>query len=159
MKKNILLALCLSLACILAFGHGNQPGKAELAVPGGTVTIEYGSPDLNGRDVSTLLQPGKVWRLGADRPTNLDTPVALKFGDATIQPGKYVLRARLDEQSQWWLEIAQGTTAAGKTQLKKSQAPNSEAHLKITMEGKPQAAVLKIHWGTQLLETNFAVAQ
>ena len=99
-----------------------------------------------------------VWRLGADRPTNLTTPVALQFDGALIQPGKYVLKARLDDKSAWWLEISAGTTAAGTVALKKSEAGASEAHLKITLTGTPKAATLKVLWGTQLLETNFKVA-
>lgn len=160
-RKFCAIGLCL-LFVSLGLAHGNQPGKAELKVTGGKVVIDFVAPELKGRDINELIkQPGaNPWRLGADKATTFETPVALQFGEGKVAAGKYVLRALLDDQNQWWLQLVDDSKAVvAKAPLKKSVASKAAEHLAINLDGKPEAANVKIQWGTQVLEGNFAVAK
>lgn len=145
-----------------AMAHGNEPGKASVAVTGGEVVIDYVAPALKGRDLMALIkQPGaNPWRLGADSPTTLTSPVKLKFGDGNLAPGKYVLRAYLDESGVWWLQAYDDQrNVTGKLQLKSSSDNDSQEHLVIALSGGPQSAVVTIEWGAYKLEGQFSVAE
>lgn len=162
MRRNLFaLSICcfLGVAALLAL-HGNKPGKTEMAVSGGAVAVDFVGPDLMDRDISTMIKPGQPWRLGADKPTTLDTPVALQFGDSRIPAGKYVLRALFDNDSKWWLEIQDSArNFVAKIPLKKFTTRDSAKNMVIVLEGRPEAATLRVHWGTQALESNFSVAE
>ncbi|MFQ5740795.1 MAG: DUF2911 domain-containing protein [Acidobacteriota bacterium] len=149
------------LACTWILAHGNEPRQAKLEVQGGQITIDYSAPTLQGRDLNELIKlPGaNPWRLGADRPTQLSTPVSLKFGDSPVPAGRYRLRAYLDGDGNWWLQAYDSSRAiVGKIQLSSSTAETSEEHLLISLHGTSGAATIQVQWGKNLLQGQFAVA-
>lgn len=96
MRIRLLAAFLLSaaLAAPSAFAQANPRGTAEATVGGATVSIEYGRPSLNGRDMLGMAEDGMVWRLGADQSTTLTTSGDLDFGGVAIPAGAYSLFAR-----------------------------------------------------------------
>ncbi len=162
MKNRLWAGLAvLTLAATTIFAHGNEPGRTALAVTGGEVVIDYVAPTLKGRDLMALIkQPGaNPWRLGADAATTLTTPVELKFGDGVLSPGKYVLRAYLDESGSWWLQAYDSNReVVGKLALKSSDEAESKERLEIVLSGSADAASVHIQWGAFALHGEFSVA-
>ncbi len=66
-------------------------GKAEMKAPGGSIVVDYGRPQLKGRDPLSWQNVGSHWRMGMDDMTTLSTPVALRFGATKIAKGAYGL--------------------------------------------------------------------
>ncbi len=161
MTKRLML-LAAAGALLLAFTpHGNIPGKAELEVDGGTIEIDYVAPELKGRDLlANLKRPGaNPWRLGADRPTTLSTPVDLAFGEDTLGSGRYTLRVYWDDEDRWWLRAYDsGQSVAATLPLEKSTSDQSEEHLVISLDGSAGNASIRIQWGTHVLDGTFSAA-
>ncbi len=149
------------LAGAWALAHGNQPGMAKLTVPSGEIVVDYVGPELKGRDINALIrQPGaNPWRMGADKPTTLSTPVDIHFGEGVLGSGTYVLRAYLDDEGEWWLQAYdQSRKVVGKMELEASTSEESMENLEITLEGSAESAHIRIHWGTQVLTGSLSVA-
>ncbi|MBP1622209.1 MAG: hypothetical protein H6Q07_229 [Acidobacteria bacterium] len=93
LKRSIALMVCVLLAvyCFAQMPKGNPRGKAELKAGAGTITIDYGRPDLKGRDMLAQLPPGESWRMGNNQSTTFTTPVDLMFGSTKIAKGSYSL--------------------------------------------------------------------
>jgi hypothetical protein len=64
-------------------------GKAELKAGTGAITVDYGRPELKGRDMLSQLKEGTVWRMGMNQATVLTTPVDLSFGATRVPKGAY----------------------------------------------------------------------
>jgi hypothetical protein len=84
-----LLVFLLTTGALLA--QRNPRATAKLDVGGKFVMVEYGRPSLKGRDVLALAEPGKVWRMGADKSTTLTSDARLGFGKVTVPEGSYSL--------------------------------------------------------------------
>ena len=98
MKKIfLLLTLAVSFTC---FGQRKSPHDT---ISNGRVTVTYGRPYKNGRDVFGGLEKfGKVWRLGADEATTITFKDDAKFGGEAVHAGTYTLFALLNE-NEWTL--------------------------------------------------------
>jgi hypothetical protein len=123
MKRTALAGLfVLMIGCfgsILA-----QRGTAETTIAGKKVTIDYGQPSLQGRDMLGKLPVGGTWRMGMNAATTLETDGALKFGSTVIAPGKYELTAkRVSEDSFHLVFSKDGQT----TEVPLSNKPSSES--------------------------------
>lgn len=67
---------------------------SEIAINdgGATITVDYGQPHARGREIfGTLVPLDTVWRLGANRATQLTTDIALTIGGTRLAPGSYSL--------------------------------------------------------------------
>ena len=80
-------------------------GKAEAQVGSASVSIDYGRPPLNGRDLVSQFPDGEVWRFGMDTSTTLDTSANLAFGETTIEAGQYSLWAKKVGPDNWHLVV------------------------------------------------------
>lgn len=66
------------------------------------VTINYGSPAVNGRSIYGDLVPyGKVWRTGANEATSITLDAPLTVGEATVPAGKYALFTEPADKMNW----------------------------------------------------------
>ncbi len=66
--------------------------RGVLQLPPPTIWVDYGRPMARGRQIFGNVVPwNQVWRTGANGATQLNTPVDLRLGDATIPAGKYTL--------------------------------------------------------------------
>jgi hypothetical protein len=160
-RALIWMIVLMSSPAFVLGAHGNQPGEATAEVHGQTVTIVYTAPHLNGRDVNELLQGPRAnpWRLGADRPTTLKTPMALQFGDTRLEAGDYTLRAFRDDADHWWLQALDSSReVVGKLPLKRTMSEGSAEYMVISLTPKGHGANFKVQWGTHVLTGDFSMA-
>ena len=93
--KQALVVACGVASSVVLLGASaraqDNRGKAELKVPAGAVTVDYGRPSLKGRDMLAQLQDGAFWRMGMNEATVFTTPVDLSFGGTKVPKGSYSL--------------------------------------------------------------------
>jgi hypothetical protein len=121
MKRNLLLqAGTLLAAGVLlstsAWAQATRPSPAETAtgtVNGATITINYSSPAVKGRQIWGVLVPyDKFWRAGANEATIFTTSKDIKFGGVLVHAGSYSLFAKPGEQ-QWTIILNSQTGQPG----------------------------------------------
>jgi len=157
MKRLILAMIGLSMALMHASAQSpNGRGEATLALEGGKVSIDYGRPNLKGRDLESLIAVGDEWRMGADAPTTLSTDVALKFGDKVVPSGKYVLRAKLVAKEQWHLLIQkEGKEPVAEVPFSYQKTDGSVEQMTIKLEKQGSGGKLVLQWGTLSISAAF----
>ena len=161
MKNVLVLIVVLISSLVLAVAHGNKPGETKAEVHGQTITVVYTAPSLNGRDVNVLLKGPRAnpWRLGADDPTKLSSPIDLQFGDTRLAAGDYRLRAYRDEDDHWWLQaLDSAREVVARLPLKRTEADESEDYVVISLSPKGHGATFKVQWGTHVLAGDFSMA-
>ena len=165
MKRTLVTVLICFFAMSLTLAHEHTRDKATIQLGKGKVTIDYGTPQLKGRNLDEMIQPGAPWRIGMDDPTTVETTVALDFNGKKLAPGKYTLYARSDEKKNWTLLIS--SSAAGRFDPKSIvvEAPlhfmkdkTSAEKLKVTLEKAADGASLLIAWGNYRLHGSFKAA-
>lgn len=162
--RSTLLTLVLtgSLAPGMTFAQAaatHEPearGNASVSLAGKTVTIDYGRPNLNGRDPLKLAAVGKPWRMGKDGATTLSSEADLAFGDVKVPKGTYVLTATKLEGDKWMLNITD------KERKKQADVPLTAAPadpavelFTIALKGEKNQGELALAWGTVSLKTAF----
>ena len=97
----------------------SPPAKAETAINGKMITVNYSQPSIRGRKIMGALVPyNKVWRTGANSATSFTTEADLDMGGKKIPKGAYTLYTWPAEQTwkliinkqtgQWGTEYDQG---------------------------------------------------
>ncbi|MGH9469805.1 MAG: DUF2911 domain-containing protein [Terriglobia bacterium] len=94
------------LAAAAAGAAGSPRGTARAVIGGATVEIDYGRPWVRGRDLLQWIEPGQLWRLGADAPTTIQSTARLGFGGMLAPPGKHILLVRYIAPGAWSLVIS-----------------------------------------------------
>jgi len=164
-SRSINLAVVVAVGALIAAGHGNDQGKTQAAVGKANVSIEYGRPTLKGRDVTKLIQPGQMWRIGADIATVIESDADLDFGGARVPKGKHVLLARLIAPGQWSLVVSSESInhyqpsaklAEVPMEVQQLSAPVEELTINLSSEGGQ--GIIAISWGTQKLSAAFRPA-
>ena len=69
-------------------------GTAEITLGATQVSINYGRPELQGRDMLSQVQDDQVWRLGMNEATTFETNSDLTLGNTVIQTGRYSIWAK-----------------------------------------------------------------
>lgn len=159
-------ALVLALTSLPSLAHGQERGTAKATVGKAQVSIEYGRPELKGRDMFSKMQVGAVWRIGANDPTTLTTDADLDFAGKRLAKGKHILLARLAEGRKWSLlasskgvfQFEEGAILA-ETPLTLTTAKDSVEQLTITLEAHGDKGTIEIAWGTSRLSGSFACAK
>jgi hypothetical protein len=105
--KSLFLTLAaMSLtAVILAQGdkasRPSPPATATGKIGGATITVNYGSPSVKGRQIWGSLVPyDKAWRAGANEATTFETDKAITVEGKPLAAGKYSLFA-VPGEKQW----------------------------------------------------------
>jgi hypothetical protein len=75
----------------------------QLAVGGSDISIDYGRPQLQGRNMLAQLEDGQVWRLGMNEATTFETTQSLVFGNTALEAGKYSIWAKKVSNDEWHL--------------------------------------------------------
>jgi len=176
MKKlyGVVLLGAMALAVVWAFGTryahpsaSHDPGEDEtsVAVGNGKVTIHYGTPKLGARNLDDMIKPGAAWFMGMNNPTTLETTVALDFGGKKLEPGKYAIFARTDEQKNWTFLVSSAikrpldpATVVLEAPLSFSKDASSQDLLKITLAKSGDGAAIVVAWGTYRLKGSFKPA-
>jgi hypothetical protein len=110
MKKAIKRYFALSMATVLmssaiwAQDKANRPSPPATATGkagGATITINYSSPAVKGRQIWGSLVPyDQVWRAGANEATIFETDKDIKVEGKTLKAGKYSLYV-IPAQNEW----------------------------------------------------------
>jgi len=135
----------------------NPRGEAKATVAGKSVSIEYGRPSLNRRDMLARAEVGKPWRMGAEDPTTLKTDADLRFGSTTVPKGSYVLKAQKVAADSWELLVLpqNGDTPVAKVPLANGKLDQSVEMFTIELTGDKSNGEFQMKWGTTLLKAPF----
>lgn len=109
--KTIVFAFVCMLMTITMFAQQNPPASPPATATGkigeATITINYSSPSVKGRNVwdanGTLAPYGKAWRAGANQATTFETSKAITVEGKTLAAGKYSLYAIPGEKEWVWI--------------------------------------------------------
>jgi hypothetical protein len=143
-----------------------QRGKAELVIS--SITINYGQPPLNGRDLANdlaQLQPGKPWRMGMNQATVLTTPVDLTFGSTKIPKGAYSLWLNgkyeliFNTQTGQWGTQYDASKDFASVPMKQGKLESSIEKFTIDLKSAPGGGVISLSWGALLLTSEFNIVQ
>jgi len=129
----------------------SPPATASVSIGGKTITINYNSPRVKGREGHIFTKDGlishdphyPVWRAGANAATTLVTDANLKIGDLEVPAGKYTLFVDISDPAQWTLIVSKATGEwgltydaskdLGRTKMKTAKAPAMVEELKYTL--------------------------
>jgi hypothetical protein len=169
-RRLLLPLVVVALALPLLVCAQNKParGNAEATVNGKKVSINYGRPALNGRDILAQAPVGTVWRVGMNEATEITSAGDLLVGGTTLKAGKYSLWVRRTGDDTWTLAFHPKTGIWGKPEqregyvaelpLKLDKATDSAEQLVIDLADKGNGnAGISIHWGTAMLTGTFGV--
>ncbi len=172
MKKSRKVLVCLTTAGLIALGslpsqaHGQDRGTAKATLGGASVSVEYGRPELKGRDMLGKMQVGAVWRIGANESTTLTSDTDLDFGGKRVAKGKHILLARLVEAGKWTLIVStkgafqfEDGAKLAEIPLTLTEAKDSAEHMDITLTGQGDKGTIEIAWGTARLLGSFSAAK
>ncbi|HYX41000.1 MAG TPA: DUF2911 domain-containing protein [Pyrinomonadaceae bacterium] len=167
LRKFAIIVLVLGFAIACVAQQASKRGTAEATINGKKVSISYGRPSLQGRDMLAQATPGTVWRVGMNEATEITTDGTLVVDGKELKNGKYTLWVRKTGDNTWTLAFHPKTGVWGRppltegyaaeTPLTLSKASDSAEQLVIDLADKSGAAEIKIHWGTALLTGTFGV--
>src|SRR4028119_2113818 len=121
MKTRTLLPLLLLLCCACSSQAQNSNAPASNAAPqaqkeapapradakatikGKEISINYGRPNLKGRDLLAQAPVGTVWRVGMNQASEITTAAELLIGTTELKAGKYSLWVRRTGEDAWTL--------------------------------------------------------
>lgn len=155
-RNACLLAVLFAVSPTLA--GAAERGLAKATVAGKAVTIDYGRPELKGRDMLAQAEVGKPWRLGADAQTTLKTEANLQFGSLVVPKGEYVLTATKVAEGQWKLDFTKAgdeKTALGSVALAPQKNDSNVEAFTIDLSGKGKDGEFLMRWGTAGFKTTF----
>ncbi len=145
---------------------GAAIGVAKATLGGAQVTIRYGRPKLRGRHPLKMIEPGQVWRMGADIPTTITCEAPLDFGGATVPAGTHFVFVRWVDPGLWTLVISskplpqyQPSTKLAEVpmRLERIRKPAEEVTISLVRQGA--LARLAVSWGTYRLVCSFRRAR
>jgi Protein of unknown function (DUF2911) len=105
MKK--LLLLLGVFATVNSYAQPGQRKSPHDTVSAANVTVTYGRPSKNGREIFGALEKyDKVWRLGADEATTITFAKDVKIDGNDVKAGTYAMFAIPEDQK--WTIILNG---------------------------------------------------
>ena len=170
-KKALGLLICIALAvsCFAQQPNMGARGKAELKAGSGSITIDYGRPELKGRDMLSKLQAGQFWRMGSNMATVLTTPIDLAFGSIKVPKGAYSLWLKLAAPDKFELVFNSQTGQWGMSHdvskdvyqvpMKKEALTNSVEVFTVDLKSAAKGGVFVLNWGTTALSADFQFGQ
>ena len=149
----------------LALAH-NPRGTAKASFGDKAVTVDYGRPSLQGRDMLAQATTGMVWRLGSEAATTITSEGQLMIGEGMVPAGSYSLFARKTDEG-WDLLVNSETGQSGlerdpekdlfEAPLRVETAPDSAEMFTISLVANGMNGALKMQWGTTALVTDLMV--
>jgi hypothetical protein len=107
MKTRFAALATLAALSVAGSALAQAPRGAAVATVGtGKVTIDYGRPDLKGRDLNVLMKnlpADRIWRAGENQVTTLTTETPVTIGGKVVPAGKYSLYVHAGEKGAWAL--------------------------------------------------------
>ena len=155
----LLIVTSVCVASVAARPAQDDRGRPVLQLGSNKIEVNHGKPGLRGRNLEALIQPGMVWRMGANDPTTLTTQASLKFGDKVISAGKYILQAKVVAAQKWLLLIqSEGGSTVAEVPFDFQKVDKSVEYLTITLEKKDKGGRFVMQWGTFALAADFQPA-
>ena len=166
------LTLILILAALLAMpalaGRGDDTdrksknGKTEGTIDGVEITLEYGRPNVKGREIWGGLVPyGKLWRTGADEATTVSFSADVTVGGEKLKAGTYGLFT-VPGEKEWTFVFNSAADQwgaydydSGKDVLRVSAEPSEAEHTE-SMELVIEGSSVVLRW--EKLAVGFEVA-
>lgn len=154
--KNLILCMSIALAAVpLAAQQQNKPpaspkANATATIGGKTITIDYASPRVRGREGHIFNKGGlieqthksyPVWRAGANAATALHTDADLSIGDLNVPAGNYTLFVDIADPAQWTLIVSKDTGEWGLSYDKSKDLGRVKMHM-----SKPPSMVEDLTW-------------
>jgi Protein of unknown function (DUF2911) len=171
-NMRILSLQAIALLCVAwsfpaegwATNNPRQTVRAQFR--GGAVRIEYGRPSLRGRDVLNLIEPGQLWRLGADAPTTIEANTDLNFGGVRVPKGKHVLIVRFIQPGYWSLVFSTSpaidyapSARITEVLMRFEHSLHPVQELEIHLSSEKGHGAIEIAWGAYCLLARFVPAQ
>jgi hypothetical protein len=165
-RSGLLMTVALLGLAAGLFAQGSR-GKAEATIGGKGFSIDYGRPELKGRDMLGQAPAGTVWRLGANKATTIEAGGDLVFGEITVPKGAYSLFAKRVDDKSWQLIFNSQTgqwgtqhdasldVAAVPLRWEQQQASTEQFTIEISAGG--DGGELEMMWGTHVLKAGFGV--
>jgi hypothetical protein len=142
-------------------------GNVEATINTKRVSINYGRPALQGRDMLAWAKPGTVWRLGMNEATEIASAGTLVVSGKELKPGEYSLWAKMTGPNAWVLAFHPRTGIWGQPELvsgfvaelplKVERIATPVERLTIQLADSSGQAALTIQWGHTQLSGNFDV--
>jgi Protein of unknown function (DUF2911) len=156
MKRLIVSACILAFAAVLPAQAPKKPplsppANASVTINGKTITIDYSSPRVKGREGNIFTKDGlishdphyPVWRAGANAATTLHTDADLTIGDLDVPAGTYTLFVDISNPDKWVFIVSKATGEwglaydpskdLGHTDMTMSKPPEMVEDLKYTL--------------------------
>ena len=145
-KMQTRIAMALAAAAVLITSalwaqddKANRPSPPATAtgkIRNATITIDYSSPAVKGRQIFGNLVPyGQVWRAGANEATIFETDKDITVEGKTLPAGKYSLYA-IPGEKEWTIIFNKQT---GQWGVKRGGATSrDEAQDALTVKVKPK---------------------
>jgi len=169
-RKTATLVVLTLFTSIAAFSQRNPRATSKIDIAGKFVMIEYGRPSMKGRDLLALVEPGKVWRMGADKSTTYTSDARLSFGKMTVPAGSYSLwLKKVGEQSfalvfnkqvgQWGTQYSGSIDDVASIPMSFSEGSEAVEMFTLTLAqgAKANAGELTLQWGKLVLKAPFTV--
>jgi len=150
------VTVVVALAAAAAFPADRGEAKGTFA--GKSVSIDYGRPTLQGRDMLGRAEVGTPWRMGADSPTKLKTAAELTFAPGVaVPPGEYVLTATKTAPDKWQIDVKRESGAPIEIALvsKTLPAPVEMFTIELTPDKEKGKGEVMLKWGTTALSAPF----
>ena len=164
----VVCVIALSLAVLPAAAQTGR-GKSELNAAGGKITVDYGRPQLKGRDPLTWQKDGAYWRMGSNDMTTLTTPAGLAFGSTKLPKGTYGLWLLKVSNDRYELVFNSDISGhgmnhdkakdVGSVVLKKEVAASPVETFTIELSPAPGGGSFVMSWGTVKLSFPFRIIQ
>ena len=174
--KKIAFGL-LFILTLTAFSFAQQdkskrpspPAQAQCKLPDGkTITVDYSSPRLKGRQVGGEVAPfGEIWRVGANEATTFVTGANLKVAGTDVPAGNYTLFA-IPEQDKWTLIISKVTGEWGipykeeyrsqelaRVPMQVSKTSSPVENFTISFDQSGGGCTLQLSWGETRASVKF----
>ena len=120
---------------------------------GASLSVVYSKPGARGRTVMGGLVPyGRVWRTGANNPTELEFNRPVRIGELRLAPGKYTLTT-IPERNRWHLIVSKpGATAndpvqeVGRAVMMSRATTDYTEHFTIALAPTREGSTLQMRW-------------
>ncbi len=168
-KQACVCYLIVVAACALPLLAQGGRGKAEMKAGSGKITVDYGRPQLKGRDPLTWQEVGLHWRKGKDDVTSISLPMDIAFGGTKVAKGTYglwLLKISADryelifnKDSSGMVMIHEKEKDVAHVPLNKVTLPGSVELFTIELKDAPGGGKFTMKWGTVALDADFQFAR
>lgn len=104
--RSVVTIAVLSLGLASMGLAEDKRGSAEAMVGGQKVEVDYGQPQLKGRNLDELMKKlpaDRIWRAGDNQVTTLTTAGGLMIGGTKVPAGTYSVYVHAGESGAWSL--------------------------------------------------------